>query len=361
MIPTLPYTEWQRREAVDWFLIIHGKEHPKPDSLQAWLQWMELDEGNRLAFESVAQAWHGTPAACATSMPTAEELLQDEYSGDQPVEEWLLQQSATPPGTRHDQKRSSPRAALLSRRAWLAAASLAAVTFSLFTLYRTMDLHRAQSEEFATKTGEQLRLTLADGSRVWLGPKSRLIVNFAKGWRRLQLTSGEAYFSVHKDRDRPFIVRSSGGDITAVGTEFNVRAVEDRVTVAVSEGTVSVAPAARPSMSSPASVQVTTGQQLTFTAGEPTKALAVVPTPTPGERARWRDGVLIYRDEALKDVVMDIVRYSDRHIDIDPAVGELRYSGVIYQSAVGEWTDALPESFPVQIISEGDHITISAR
>jgi transmembrane sensor len=70
----------------------------------------------------------------------------------------------------------------------------------------------------------------------------------------------------------------------------------------------------------------------------------------------------VYRDEPLQEVVKDIVRYSDVQIEIaDPAVGEMRFSGVVYDDAVHEWIAALPESFPVTIVSDGARELIKAR
>ena len=187
-------------------------------------------------------------------------------------------------------------------------------------------------------------------------------MGFTRARRGIRLATGEAFFAVRKDRSRPFAVRSPSGDITAVGTAFNVRAVDDHVTVAVSEGVVTVAPAAQLTLPNPATIRVGSGQQVTFTAREQIKALAVVQTPTPGERGRWRDGVLIYRDEPLRDVVMDVARYTDKSIEIaDNAVGDLHYSGLVYKSAVDEWTSALPESFPVTVIRDGQRQIIKAR
>jgi transmembrane sensor len=359
--PQMPYTEQQRREAAEWFLVIHDKADPKPETLQAWLRWVDRDEGNRLAFESVAQAWHATPGSTALSMPTAQELSADDYEGDQPIDAWLAESL---PSTKAGDTTPIPEAldpTRITRRAWLTAASLAAITLGI-TMYRHSDLFGSQSDEFATKAGEQLQITLADGSRVWVGPKSRLLVSFTRRMRKIELDCGEAYFTVRKDRWRPFIVRSVGGDITAVGTAFNVRAVDDRVTVAVSEGAVTVAPTRQVMVAQPATLRVASGQQVTFAAGEPIKTLSVTQTPTLGERARWRDGVLVYRDEPLRDVVMDVVRYSEKEIEIrDSVIGDLRYSGVVYRSAVDEWIDALPESFPVKIASEDNRIIIRAR
>jgi transmembrane sensor len=357
---TSPYTETQRREAADWFVIIQEEVDPKAESIQAWLRWMDQHEGNRAAFDSVARAWHGTPPSSALHMPSVAELLADDYDGEQPVEEWLARQpavaSSTVPATRPAANESR-----MSRRAWIAAAAGVIAVVGLFTMYRYPDLRGARSDEFTTRTGEQMEITLADGSHVWLGPKSRLRVAFTKLRRDIRLTTGEAFFAVKKDPNRPFTVNSAGGDIVAVGTAFNVRAVDDHVTVAVSEGVVSVMPKAQLAVPEPATVRVASGQQLTFTAQEPVKALAVVQAQS-GERARWRDGVLIYRDEPLQEVVNDVVRYSDMQIEIaDSAVGDLHYSGVIYQDAVHEWVAALPESFPVTIVADGPRQIIKAR
>jgi len=358
----VPYTEAQRREAADWFVLIHAESDPQTETVQTWLRWMDQNEGNRVAFEAVAQAWHATPRFLALAMPSAEELLADSYYGDQSVDEWRTNQSVASGAAASPVRRRADYPKLARRWPWLAAASLVVVTLGLFTMNRYQELRGSQSDEFTTRTSEQIEITLADGSRVWLGPKSKLHVGFSKKRRDIQLANGEAFFSVKKDRDRPFTVRSSSGEITAVGTAFNVRALDDHVTVAVSEGVVTVTPKTLLMSHEPPTVRVTSGQQVTFAAREAIKAIAITQTPSPGERARWRDGVLVYRDEPLRDVVMDVVRYTDKHIEIsDEAIGNLRYSGVVYRGAVEEWTRALPESFPVRIITEGNREIIGAR
>jgi ferric-dicitrate binding protein FerR (iron transport regulator) len=273
---TSRYTDAQRREAADWFVVIHADEEPGIDSIQAWLHWLDQDEGNRAAFEAVARTWHSMPVASALPMPSAEELRADAYTGDQPVQEWLAAQSL--PGDLPPRRAASRSVRREQSRRWslLAAASVVAVVVGLFAMNRLQIQRGLQANDFTTRAAEQIEITLADGSHVWLGPKSTLRVAFNKEHRTIQLATGEAFFSVKKDRGRPFSVRSNSGDITAVGTAFNVRALVDHVTVAVSEGVVSVAPASQPTAPRPVAVRVASGQQLTFTAQEPIKALAVV-------------------------------------------------------------------------------------
>jgi len=358
---TPPYTETQRSEAADWFVIIRAENEPKVESTQAWLKWMDQHEGNRAAFDAVVRAWQITPDASAFAMPSDEELQADDYDGEQPIDEWLSKRSAanvTP--TQVAQTRAA--AARIPRRAWLAAASVLFAISLVLTMNGYLDWRGPRADEFVTNTGEQMDMTLSDGSHVWLGPRSKLIVAFDKERRGIQLTTGEAFFAVKKDRSRPFTVRSAGGDIVAVGTAFNVRAVDEQVTVAVSEGVVAVTSKTQTTVRGATSVRVASGQQLTFTALQPIKSSAIVQSPAPGERARWRDGVLVYRNEPLREVVNDMVRYSDMQIEIaDASVGELRYSGVVYHNAVHEWVSALPESFPVTVVSDGTREIIKAR
>ncbi len=360
--PAVPYTETQRQAAADWFVIIHAEEEPSSETLQAWLRWMDQHEGNRMSFEAIAQAWHGTPGSAALTMPSAEELLADTYQGDEPVDEWLANQAIATARVDCAESRAAGWLAHMRRRTWLAAAALVIGALGVLVMNRDLAVHGSQSDVFTTKSGEQMEITLADGSRVWLGPRSNLQVGFTKEQRAIHLTTGEAFFSVKKDRSRPFVVRANGGDITAVGTAFNVRAVADHVTVSVSEGVVTVASERQLMTPKSVPVRVASGQQVTFVAQEAIKSTAIIQSAALGERARWRDGVLVYRNEPLRDVVMDVARYSDKELEITgDAIGELRYSGVVYEGVVDEWVAALPESFPVKVVSEGNRQIILAR
>jgi transmembrane sensor len=75
----------------------------------------------------------------------------------------------------------------------------------------------------STAPGEKLQFTLPDGTRVWLNAVSELEfpVKFGSGDRLVKL-SGEAFFDVERDPDRPFKVVAEGTVTTALGTSFNI-------------------------------------------------------------------------------------------------------------------------------------------
>ncbi len=105
------------------------------------------------------------------------------------------------------------------------------------------------AREFSTARGQRLELRLADGTRVTLGPASRLAVPAAYGVaeRRVRL-DGEGYFDVVHDSTRPFAVRARYALARDLGTRFVVRAREGEpaVRVVVAEGQVALGATATP-------------------------------------------------------------------------------------------------------------------
>jgi ferric-dicitrate binding protein FerR (iron transport regulator) len=94
---------------------------------------------------------------------------------------------------------------------------------------------------FATKKGQQLQLTLSDGTHILLNADSKLKIsqNFGLKKRAVYLT-GEAYFKVVKNPKKPFVVHSRGTVTQDLGTSFIVWAYPDdkNVLVVVKEGRV---------------------------------------------------------------------------------------------------------------------------
>lgn len=84
------------------------------------------------------------------------------------------------------------------------------------------------------------RRLLEDGSSVELNRGAVVRDAFTAKERRVELVSGEAFFSVAKNPERPFIVRVGGVDVVAVGTAFSVRLDTGAVEVLVTEGRVGV-------------------------------------------------------------------------------------------------------------------------
>ncbi|HZK64808.1 MAG TPA: FecR family protein, partial [Puia sp.] len=77
----------------------------------------------------------------------------------------------------------------------------------------------------STPRGRQYQLILADGSRVWLNAASsiRFPTSFSGAERRVEIT-GEAYFEIAPDKEKPFIVQSGQAEVSVLGTHFDLMA-----------------------------------------------------------------------------------------------------------------------------------------
>jgi ferric-dicitrate binding protein FerR (iron transport regulator) len=89
--------------------------------------------------------------------------------------------------------------------------------------------------------GGQFKVTLPDGTKVWLNASSSLKYPtvFGGAKRKVELT-GEGYFEVAKDPMYPFEVAANGITVQVVGTHFNVNAYTDEplIKVALAEGAI---------------------------------------------------------------------------------------------------------------------------
>ncbi|WP_272150675.1 FecR family protein [Tenacibaculum aiptasiae] len=96
-----------------------------------------------------------------------------------------------------------------------------------------------QNVESSTGYGEQLEINLPDNSTVILNAQSTIVYN-KKDWstNRLLKLEGEAFFKVQKGST--FTVETNEGNITVLGTQFNVLEDTDFLKVECYEGKVKV-------------------------------------------------------------------------------------------------------------------------
>jgi transmembrane sensor len=78
--------------------------------------------------------------------------------------------------------------------------------------------------EVSTKNGNRSKMQLPDGSQVWLNAGSQLHYDksFGNNSREVYLT-GEAFFDVVKNTEKPFIIHTISMKLRVLGTQFNVR------------------------------------------------------------------------------------------------------------------------------------------
>ena len=179
--------------------------------------------------------------------------------------------------------------------------------------------------KLTTPIGGEYSLVLSDGTKVFLNADSELKypVEFSDGKRIVDL-KGEAYFEVHKDSLRPFVVRMNGSEVTVLGTSFNVNTYGDdgQIYTTLVNGAVRVssvkngqAEVLKPGMQSVMDVQ---SGQLTV------REVDVEPY------VAWREGRFVFRAMTLDLIMRQLQRWYDFEVFYqNPELKDYEFRGVI--------------------------------
>ncbi|HZK64965.1 MAG TPA: FecR family protein [Puia sp.] len=102
---------------------------------------------------------------------------------------------------------------------------------------------RKSTCEVVTRNGSKTNLLLPDGTTVWLNAGSRLTYDSLYGNEPREVTlSGEGFFDVVKNPQKPFIIHTGKINIRVLGTIFNVKSYPEEKTIETSliQGSIEV-------------------------------------------------------------------------------------------------------------------------
>ena len=136
--------------------------------------------------------------------------------------------------------------------------------------------------------------------------------------------SGETYWEVAPDKNRPFKINIAGkGKIEVLGTHFDVNAYddEDAIRTTLLEGSLRVIRDGVGSLLSP-------GQQAVL--ANTTKDIKVVNDANIDEVMAWRNGRFIFSDMDLKTIMRQLTRWYDVDVVYEGKVPEIRVGGIIH-------------------------------
>ena len=173
----------------------------------------------------------------------------------------------------------------------------------------------------STPKGGQYRISLPDGSQVWLNAASKLTFPTAfTGESRLIELVGEAYFEVAQNKKLPFRVITPKEEVEVLGTHFNVNSYseEESSTVALLEGKVKV------SLSSSESRVLKPGEQTVVKAG----SMEVYPVDL-SEAVAWKNGEFMFHNESMKSVMQKIARWYDVEVVVAPELENVSIWGSV--------------------------------
>ncbi len=275
---------------------------------------------------------------------------------------------------------------------WYWAAAVLLVLAGLFSIRTLSGSSRGDEvaghvNEISTRPGSKSKVQLPDGSVVWLNAGSKLTYNkdFGIETREVMLT-GEGFFDVTKNKEKPFIISTSSIKIKVLGTAFNVKAYpEDKQTeTSLIRGSIEVTIRNRPNdkiILSPSEKLVVenniarlekNNKQLERKTGNIARTeLPVIntlmsinklkynPLDSTVAEIQWVNNKLVFRDESFSELAVKMERWYDVQIDItDMQIGEERLNGIFESETIFQALEALKESIPFQYEKNGSKIII---
>lgn len=205
---------------------------------------------------------------------------------------------------------------------------------------------------YQTATGEQLAVSLADGTRVKLNTQTSLRVAYSAAERKILLGDGEAFFDVTHDPARPFWVVADGIRVRAIGTAFDVRRDGNHVSVLLVRGRIAVW---HPSPTGSTETDMTAGESFD-------SRMATSPDSTDvGAATSWLDGRLVFKDTPLSIAIAEVNRYNPRPIRLDAqAFASERISGTFATGDSQAFADAVSAILGLEASASPDAITLHA-
>lgn len=219
--------------------------------------------------------------------------------------------------------------------------------------HRLQDDFRVQTNTLYVPAGQRACITLQDGTVVWLNARSTLVYpsHFYGKERNVSIT-GEAFFEVSKDKEKPFIVTAQDTKIRVLGTKFNVYSYPDakQIKTSLIEGAVQVFYKNNQVVLRPNEESIVQDGRLT---------VGNIKNP---DILLWRNGIYSFNNERLAEIVRKLELYYDVTINIaNPKLQDVCYTCKFRQRDGIEkilYTIQKIHHFKIEINKEKNEITL---
>lgn len=211
--------------------------------------------------------------------------------------------------------------------------------------------------KMTTPRGGEYSLVLSDGTEVFLNAMSelRFPVNFGTKVREVEL-SGEAYFNVQPDANRPFIIKTGDLQIRVLGTQFNVCAYREEhvVKTTLVEGRVELAG------KTGETVVLHPSQQAVF--AKEGGAIEVKEVDVASAIA-WKNGMFDIRDCRLEEIMEYLSRWYSVHVFYQKeSLKDIRFGCYIARySEIGQILELLEKTQKIRAQLKGNTVVFSER
>ncbi len=198
----------------------------------------------------------------------------------------------------------------------------------------------------STPRAAQFQLVLSDGTKVWLNAASSLRYPIAfTGKERSVELSGEGYFEVAKNREKPFLVKTDGMEVIVLGTHFNIMAYRDETAIRTTllEGVINVRHEKQTDLLKPGKQAILRRDNNNMTVSNANINQAVA----------WKNGYFYFDKSDIKEIMRQVSRWYDLDIVYETQLPDMKFSGKIERSLPLSGIAHLLESSQIHFRIEG--------
>jgi transmembrane sensor len=207
-----------------------------------------------------------------------------------------------------------------------------------------------------TGRGVNDSILLADGSAVFMDELTQ--VRYPEQWlgreRLIRLEQGNAFFTVTRDREHPFVVQLEESSVTVVGTSFNISANAEEIAVSVKTGTVVFETGTGGGKS-----VLSAGRGVVYRRNTGTlKAVDV----TNANADAWLTHELKFTDASLQEVLESLEQYYKVRISVEDSIANFKkFNASFKNNDLNQVLDVLEATYPIQIEHKDSRVIIRGQ
>ena len=227
------------------------------------------------------------------------------------------------------------------------------LTFLFYTLSENSKLSNqlaivsVDSLEVIAPVGSRTVVQLSDGSVVHLNYGSRIkYPRIFTGETRTVFLTGEGYFQVAHNPDKPFVVSTGLLDVKAVGTVFNVDAYPENTEIATTliEGKVLLEKQQKGERTRQLGA-MKPGQHVVYAKNTGVVKSSMEPV---GKYIAWKDGRMVFDNESIEEVAQRLSRMFNVDIRVDNEVKEYKYTVTFVDEPLFQILNILTVETPIK-------------
>ncbi len=239
---------------------------------------------------------------------------------------------------------------------WYSAVAMLVVALGVSLAWNLLSVSDAELVQYVANAGEIKKVVLPDGTQVDLNAGSTLVIQkgFSADKRQVILT-GEGYFDVTKNPEKPFEITTSHLKVSVLGTSFDLKAYanEDEIKAVLDEGKIQL----DGDFNRQQPVFLKPGYQATL--NKQTGQLKVEQRRQQSA-SDWRDGKLVFYNHTLVQIAKILERkFNTKIIILNDEVKDYRFSGDFSDAELFELLGYLSAARPFTFETSGEYIVIS--